>query len=77
MKKYLTISAMSILSSIIIYMLIYMIAVFIRWEFYNPIEWIIDMPNYMPSDRITILFSLICYQIMNLAIAFNILKKYN
>jgi hypothetical protein len=59
MRKFLKFSSAITLS---IYVASYLIKTFVLWRFTNPLQWIIDIPNYSQDDRATILCFYIIYQ---------------
>lgn len=65
MKKFVK---QNLLTTFILYVLIYFIKTFVTWEFNNPFQWIIDMPKYEAESRGSILIIYIFYQIVLLGI---------
>ncbi len=49
--------------TVMLYAFIYFIAVFVRWEFFNPVQCIIDLPTYDSSDRFCIIVLYLFYQV--------------
>jgi len=44
-----------------IYLVFYLAFCFITWRFFNPFEWIINLPNTSDTNRFLILFYLVFY----------------
>lgn len=49
------------LVTITLYTILYFIFSFVQWNFYNPLQWIIDIPNYTELQRFGILSGWILY----------------
>lgn len=64
------------IGSVIIYLAIYLFRVFVDWNFMNPFDWIIEMPNYSSYARALILISLIFYVSISCAIWYGIIKEW-
>ena len=60
------------------YIIIYLIWTFVDWDFYNPIEYIKNIPNYANDERRNILgvFTVFHFFIFCVALTFNLNKKY-
>lgn len=50
-----------LLAILIIYASAYFIYSFIHWELYNPIKWILEIPNYTNEDRASIIVAVVIY----------------
>ena len=44
-----------------IYLIVYLCISFCFWEFYNPFEWIINIPKYTSEERFMLLFCIGLY----------------
>lgn len=62
-------------STALIYIMIYLIATFVLWEFRNPFQWIIDIPTYDEKSRFAILFCYAFYTATSLVIISESKKK--
>lgn len=65
-----TIIKRSLFVSLIIWTAVYFIKTFIIWEFTNPFQWLIDIPNYTQEVRVCILFSYLIYQCVSIVFLF-------
>lgn len=45
------------------YIIVYIISTFVNWEFKNPFQWIIDLPQYDTEIRLTIIFVFITFHL--------------
>ena len=59
------------------YIIIYLIWTFVDWDFYNPIEYIKNIPNYSNNERFNLLgvFTVFHVFIFCMALASNLAKK--
>lgn len=57
LKKYYTINLISLTT-------IYLISVFIKWSFYLPLKWILDIPSWTQGWRLLFAFMFILYVFM-------------
>ena len=44
-----------------IYLIVYLCVSFCFWEFYNPFEWIINIPKYTLEERFFLVFGIALY----------------
>ena len=60
------------------YIIIYLIWTFVDWDFYNPIEYIKNIPNYSNEKRYNILgvFTVFHFFIFCMGFTYHINKKY-
>jgi len=61
--------------TVILYTIVYMITCFVIWEWRNPFEWIIDIPDYKDEARFSILFMWVLYHGIVGRLVYEILKK--
>lgn len=65
------------LLSLGIYTVVYLLWSFVMWDFYNPIQWIIDIPTYNASERGEIVFWVFFYYLGILRISVGIHERVN
>jgi len=54
------------IQTISVSVIIYLIIAFVTWEFFNPFQWIIDMPTYSSVIRFHILFLVLSYNVISI-----------
>lgn len=59
--------------TLILYCIIYLIISFVIWDFYNPFQWIIDIPDYKTEERAGILTGFVVYY----AILYGVIKDFS
>ena len=74
MKKYFYLTGIHLMSTTIIYMIVYAVISFTIWEFKNPFQWIIDLPIKTEGIRFMILFYYVLYTVVSLILIAKIKK---
>ncbi len=64
-------------TTICLYFLVYLVRVFICWNFMNPFDWIINMPKYAYDTRAMILFFFCFYHAVGIIAWNDAVKEYN
>jgi len=47
------------------YWSIYLLTAFVKWEFYNPFWWLVQLPYFTPENRMLVLVSAFFISIFN------------
>lgn len=71
MKYYIKLLILNMIFNITEYTFVYLVKSFCIWNFTNPFQWIIELPNYASEERFVILFFLVAWQVLQI-----ILLKY-
>lgn len=53
-----------------IWLFFWLCGCFVRWNIFNPFQWLLDMPRYTIEDRLGILMSLIMYYGISIALIY-------
>lgn len=56
-----TMKKVPLLTTIKIYLVIYVLAAYIEWDFFNPLRWILEIPNMKSEQRGIYLFSAVVF----------------
>lgn len=51
-----------------LYTLAYVLACFVNWKIYNPVQWVIDLPQQSNGERFVVLCVFFCWFIAVIAI---------
>lgn len=60
--------------SLMLYIIVYLIVSFCSWHFYNPIQWILNMPSYQSEERFCILFAWSLYWAILVGFTYQVLN---
>ena len=63
------------LQTTIIYLVVYLFVSFMYWNFNNPFQWVIDLPNMDSSHRACVLSYIIMYYGLSIFIHYSIIKE--
>lgn len=69
--------ATQLLTTISIYAITYLCISFVRFDFINPFQWIINIPKYDNESRFLILFGILFYYAISFIIINNHYKEKN
>lgn len=56
---------------------VYLLAAWTRWEFFNPFQWLIDIPTYQMDSRFFLLMGILIWHILQITLIYNIIKEYD
>ena len=66
---------LSTLLNMVVYIVIYMIRTYVIWEFRNPFEWILNIPDYSYDTRGQLLCGFVVYYFMLVSASQGVIEK--